>query len=157
MSSAQAAAATLPPKHVCFLACGQEFAVPIAEVLETTPLRPLTRIFHTQPVIAGVMSLRGEIVAVLDLGVLLGLGPTDIASAVVLVRSGVKRAGFLAERLTEVRELAPTAIDKVPQSVPDSESVFLRGVVSLAHGPLLLLDLEQIFADERIRRYERRA
>ena len=145
------------PKHVCFLAHGQEFAAPVDAVSETTPLRPLTRVFHTEPFIAGVMSLRGEIVAVLDLGLFLGLGPTDLASGVVLVRSGRKRAGLLAERMSEVRELSDDAIGPVPQLVPDEQAPFFRGVASLPHGPVVVLDVERIFADERVRRYERRA
>jgi purine-binding chemotaxis protein CheW len=144
-------------KHVCFLAHGQEFAAPVDAVLETTPLRPLTRVFHVEPFIAGVMSLRGEIVAVVDLGLFLGLGATDLASGVVLVRSGRRRAGLLAERLSEVRELAEDAIGPVPQLIPDEQAPFFRGVASLPHGPVVVLDLERIFADERVRRYERRA
>ena len=147
----------MSPKHVCFLAHGQEFAAPVDAVSETTPLRPLTRVFHTEPFIAGVMSLRGEIVAVLDLGLFLGLGPTDLASGVVLVRSGRKRAGLLAERMSEVRELGDDQIGPVPQLIPDEQTPFFRGVVSLPHGPVVILDVERIFADERVRRYERRA
>jgi len=144
----------LPTKHVCFLAHGQEFAAPVADVLETTPLRPLTRVFHAEPFLAGVMSLRGEIVCVLDLGIFVGLGPTTMASNVVLVRLGARRAGLLAERLSEVRELDPRLLGPVPQAISDEQAPFFQGVISLDHGPVILLDLERIFADERLRRYE---
>jgi purine-binding chemotaxis protein CheW len=152
-----ASALALPTrKHVCFVACGQEFAAPVEGVLETTPLRPLSRVFHAEPFVAGVMSLRGEIVAVLDLGLLVGFGPTDLATGIVLAQSGRKRAGLLAERLSEVRELDPTKVGPVPQVISDEQAPFFRGVVSLAHGPVLLLDLDRVFADQRLRRYERR-
>ena len=91
----------MSPKHVCFLAHGQEFAAPVDAVLETTPLRPLTRVFHVEPFVAGVMSLRGEIVAVIDLGLFLGLGPTELASGVVLVRSGRVRSGWCSNTCSD--------------------------------------------------------
>jgi purine-binding chemotaxis protein CheW len=143
-------------KHVCFVAREQEFAVPIAGVVETSPLRPLSRIFHAEPLLAGVMSLRGEIVAVLDLAVFLGLGSTDLAAGIVVVAVGEKRAGVLAERMSEVRDIDPATLRPVPQTIKDEQAPFFEGVVSLETGPVLLLNLAAIFADERLRRYDRR-
>jgi chemotaxis signal transduction protein len=156
VASPRTGAASLLHKHVCFVAHGQEFAVPIAGVVETTPLRPLTRVFHAPPLLAGVMSLRGEIVAVLDLGLFLGLGPTDLAGGVVLVRRGAQRVGLLAERLGEVREIDPQGVRPTPQSVPDEQARFFVGVASLAQAAVVVLDLDKLFADERLQTYQRR-
>src|SRR5688500_4391937 len=58
---------------VCFELRGQELALPIADVRETLPVQPITRVILTPPCLAGVFSLRGDIVPAVDLGILLGL------------------------------------------------------------------------------------
>ncbi|HUH04251.1 MAG TPA: chemotaxis protein CheW, partial [Kofleriaceae bacterium] len=61
-------------KLVCFFLAGQEYAAPITEVKETMLLRPITRVFLTPPWLAGIINLRGDVVAVIDLARLLGQG-----------------------------------------------------------------------------------
>ena len=67
-----------PLRLVCFDLRGQELALPIGDVRETLPVQPITRVFLTPACLAGVFSLRGDIVPVIDLGVLLGLPQTVI-------------------------------------------------------------------------------
>src|SRR5215470_847825 len=105
---------------VSFDVRGQRLGCPIAQVKETIVVRPITRVFLTPPWVAGIINLRGDIVAVLDLAVLLGLGPTlpQPETRIVIVRSGAGGpreaspsggrsplivAGVLVDRLTEAR------------------------------------------------------
>src|SRR5262245_53808328 len=76
-----------PLRLVCFELRAQELALPIADVRETLPVPPITRVFLVPPCLAGVFSLRGVIVPVIDLGVLLGVGATAVGddSKVVVV------------------------------------------------------------------------
>ncbi len=62
-----------PEKLVCFELAGQAFGLPIRSVKETLPMRPLTRVLLVSPIVAGLMNLRGEVVAVLDLAQMIGL------------------------------------------------------------------------------------
>src|SRR5205085_1586047 len=55
-------------RQVCFHLAGQEFGLPIDEVKETIEPRPITRIFLVPDFIAGLINLRGDVLAVLDLG-----------------------------------------------------------------------------------------
>src|ERR1043165_1986110 len=96
-----------PLRLVCFELRGQVPALPIEEVRETLPIQPITRVVLTPPCLAGVFSLRGDIVPAIDLGVLLGLAPTEIHddSRIVVIDSQHGPAGIVVDRLRDLRML----------------------------------------------------
>ena len=114
--------------------------------------------FHTPDFIVGLASLRGEILAVLDLARLVGLPPTSLEhdTHILVVECGGKRAGLLADRLSEVRDVEPGTIAPPPPTIDPAAAAFLRGVVSLEEAPLAVIDLDRLFASEELRRYERK-
>src|SRR6185295_10660376 len=103
----EAGPGTAPLRLVCFALGTQELALPIADVRETVPLQPITRVFLTPSCVAGVFSLRGEIVTALDLGVLLGLAPRPVEddSRIVVMETPAGTAGIVADRLCDLRTL----------------------------------------------------
>ena len=98
-----------PLRLVCFELRAQELALPIADVRETLPVPPITRVFLTPPCLAGVFSLRGDIVPVIDLGVLLGLPATAVGddSKIVVVDYAAGVAGIVVDRLRDLRTVEP--------------------------------------------------
>src|ERR1041385_2095050 len=94
-----------PLKLVCFKLGDQELGFPIAEVRETLPLQPITRVFLTPACIAGVFSLRGEIVTALDLAVLLGIPGSQVGddSRIVVIENAAGTAGIVADKLCDLR------------------------------------------------------
>src|SRR5258706_5938365 len=96
-----------PLRLVCFELRGQELALPIEDVRETLPIQPITRVVLTPPCLAGVFSLRGDIVPAIDLGVLLGLARTEVGddSRIVVVGSKVGSVGIVVDRLRDLRTL----------------------------------------------------
>src|SRR5215510_3705793 len=96
-----------PLRLVCFELRGQELALPIAEVRETLPMQPITRVVLTPPCLAGVFSLRGDIVPAIDLAVLLGLPRTEVTdgSRIVVLDRAEGMAGIVVERLRDLRTI----------------------------------------------------
>lgn len=145
-------------KLVCFLLHGQEYAADITDVVETLVVRPITRVILTPPWIAGIMNLRGDVVAVLDLARLLGMPPTLVTddSRVLLARHQGRRAGVLVDRLAELRALDLQKIEPPPVTLPAEVATFLRGVVTIpgtATGAevVRVLDLPALFESDRLR------
>ncbi len=142
-------------KHVCFFVSDRELAAPIDEVRETVELRPITRLFHTPRSVAGIASLRGEILPVLDPGVLLGLaacarGPAArivIVAAPPLEGTRTPRvAGLLVDRLGPIRDLDPEQMSPPPPTLPLALASMLRGVVPLPERPVAVLDLDRLLS-----------
>ena len=152
-----------PPKLVCFALGEQIFALPIDAVQEAVELRPITPVFLVPPFIRGIMNLRGEVVAVIDLLLLLGLETQQISDhgRVVIVRDGTQRrdqrtAGLVADNLCSVLEPTADQIQPPPATLPPRVTSHLRGLVSTPDRPIMLLDLERLFGSELITPYRGR-
>jgi len=133
-------------KLVCFFLGDRELAAPIDHVRETVDLRPITPVFRTPAAIAGITSLRGEILAVLDPAVLLGLPPCsrDPSARIVIVEPDERAAGLLVDALGSIRDVSSEQIGPVPPNVPPEIASMLRGVVSLPERPIGILDLPRL-------------
>jgi purine-binding chemotaxis protein CheW len=139
---------------VCFELRGQELALPIGDVRETLPLQPITHLFLTPPALAGVFSLRGEIVPALDLGVLLGLQRTEVGddSRIVVVETAAGTAGIVVDRLRDLRILTgETELEPPPASLPPEIAALVRGITSTPTGSVRVLDVSAILSAEPLR------
>jgi purine-binding chemotaxis protein CheW len=161
-------------KLLCFHACGQDFGLPIAAVKETIPERPLTRLFLVPPFVAGLINLRGEVVAVLDLGALLGL-PAEARRRretrnIVILRgtelpgaraarhaAGRAAAGLLVDGLDGVRDLGDDERQPPPSTLAAEPAAYLDGVAAVGEPPrpLMLLAPERILGSPRLAPYRR--
>lgn len=137
---------------VCFELRGQELALPIGDVRETLPIQPVTRVFLTPPALAGVFSLRGEIVAVIDLGVLLGLPRTEVGdeSKIVVVEHEAGTAGIIVDRLRDLRTI-DGALDDPPANIAPEVASLLQGVAATSSGTVRVLDARAVLTCETLR------
>jgi purine-binding chemotaxis protein CheW len=137
---------------VCFELRGQELALPIGDVRETLPVQPVTRVFLSPACLAGVFSLRGEIVPVIDLGVLLGLARTDVGedSKIVVVEHAAGTAGVIVDRLRDLRTL-DQALEPAPTNLPAEIAGLLLGIAATSTGTVRVLDARAVLTAEPLR------
>lgn len=168
-------------KFICFQVRGQEMAVPITAVKETIEAPRLTPLPLCPPFVAGLANLRGDVVAVLDLGELL-LGPRltpppapHDRPRVVLLRMPDGHGtlcGLLVDRLTAARKLPRRALHPPPPALKDAagllcavahlddreaRSAALSDRRDAADGPraLLVLDPDRIPGCDKLRPFRR--
>ncbi len=120
--------------------------------IETRHVRAVVRVSDVTPLpgapsfLVGVLNLRGDILALLDLRTFFGVGataPTDLARVFVL---GGDRAefGLLADTALEVRTLRTDEILDPPPSVAGVGRAYLKGVTKEA---LIVLDGAALLKD----------
>jgi purine-binding chemotaxis protein CheW len=117
----------------------ERYAIELAEVSEALPYVRCTRPPGSPPQFRGVMNLRGELRAVLDLAVLLAIfenGSRDSGFVLMLRRPG-REIGLKVDSVEELRELRLEEL-----SVPARGS-YVKGIAS---GALMLLDVEAVLA-----------
>jgi purine-binding chemotaxis protein CheW len=141
-----------PLRLVCFELRAQELALPIACVRETLPVPPITRVFLVPACLAGVFSLRGDIVPVIDLGVLLGLPATQIAadSKIVVVDHAAGVAGIVVDRLRDLRTVE-AALEPPPVNLAAEVAGLLAGVLATPTGSVRVLDARAVLTAEPLR------
>jgi chemotaxis signal transduction protein len=141
-----------PLRLVCFELRAQELALPIADVRETLPVPPITRVFLVPPCLAGVFSLRGDIVPVVDLGILLGL-PATVAgddSKIVVIDHAAGVVGIVVDRLRDLRTV-DGPLDPPPMNLAAEVAALLLGVVATPTGSVRVLDARAVVTVEPLR------
>lgn len=141
-----------PLRLVCFELRGQELALPIGDVRETLPVPPITRVFLVPPCLAGVFSLRGDIVPVVDLGILLGLPATQAGddSRIVVVDHAAGVVGIVVDRLRDLRTV-DEPLDPPPVNLAAEVAPLLVGVIATSTGSVRVLDARAVLTAEPLR------
>ena len=126
--------------------------MPIGDVRETLPILPITRVVLTPSCLAGVFSLRGDIVPAIDLGVLIGLRRTEVGddSRIVVVDHEGATIGIVVDRLRELRTL-DQPLEPPPPNLAAEISQMLAGVAVTSSGIVRVLDAHSIINAEPLR------
>jgi purine-binding chemotaxis protein CheW len=122
------------------------YALELGSAIGVLAARGLTGVPSVPPHIAGVLNVRGDIITVLDLGAILGLGASAAAQTdrvrVVLVETPRARVGLLVDAVTDIRHLSLDRLER-----PLSDRLFVRGIVD---AQIVLLDLERLLAEQHL-------
>ena len=129
---------------------GVLYGLPLEDVQEVIGMRALTRVFHAPAAVAGVTSLRGEVLPVLDLAVLLGHPPggagatADARIVVVREKAGKKRrAGLRVDALGPLREVPDDGLAPPPSTLSSAAAELVVGVIPDA-PPCSVLSLKSV-------------
>lgn len=156
----QRAATIAPTEWLSFAVAQEDFALPLSMVQEICLLDAVTAVPRTRPQTLGIMSLRGEVVPVVDLAAILGFGHSrpedrpknsDRAARGVLLSDGL---GFLALHVRSVQgvvRLLPQDVVPRPFGLAAQHPELItalgrtaRGTVTLLDGGALLRHLERL-------------
>jgi purine-binding chemotaxis protein CheW len=134
----RSASAGLPV--LIFTLAQERYAIELQEVAETLPFAHCTPVPGAPPQFRGVINLRGELRAVLDLGRLLRVSEDgDKDSGFVLVlRRPEREIGLKVDSIEEVREIRPEELSV------SGQGKYTQGIAS---GTLMLLSVEAVLAE----------
>lgn len=120
----------------------EEYALPITQVQEIIRYAEPTGVAAAIPWIRGVISLRGKIVPVCDLGTRLGIC-TEPASAakIVIVETDAGTAGVIVDEVEEVLTVAGEQLESVPGAGAD-----IAAIAKVGDRLIILLDPESLFS-----------
>jgi purine-binding chemotaxis protein CheW len=136
---ARARAAAKPPEKrddakalsvLAFSLAGESYGVEIAYVREVCQLKNLTPLPGLPPSVAGVMNLRGRILAIFDLRRFFELpasGITELNRVIVLEKDG-DELGLLADAIDGVREVAASELREGQSARSGGKENFLKGI-----------------------------
>jgi chemotaxis signal transduction protein len=129
-------------RHVLFRAGGERFALPLESVTVVVPPAPtFARVPRTGPPVLGAMSLRGRVVAVVEMAPLLGLPGRALGDGEgqVLVLDRERRAlGFLVDEVLGVELVGPS--DRPGDGLP------VKGLSAVRGSPVAILDPDALAA-----------
>lgn len=143
-----------PSRWVCFVVAGQEYGLPIERVQEVLRDAVIEPVPGTQPVVLGVVNLRGCVVTVLDLRTRLGLAagqpPASPADRRIIVLDlGGELFGLAVDAVAEVLKLADAAIKPAPPVGSADGSARPAGMVSRDGRLLTLIEPDSLVQELR--------
>jgi purine-binding chemotaxis protein CheW len=134
---------------LCFQVAAEEFAIDIRRVWEIIRPRPVTELPRVPGFVSGIISLRGQIVPIIDLRARLGFPPAEeplpAAKMVVATYEG-RPVGMTVDAVSQKVRVPASGMDATPSMLGAQESGFLRGVYR-HHGRLFaVLDADAVLA-----------
>jgi purine-binding chemotaxis protein CheW len=115
-------------------------------VKEISKTVEITRVPRASDLIIGIVSLRGTILPILNLGRKLGLQetPLDRQTRIVVVSSESGLVGLLVDAVTGVFKMSESEIKPPPVALSDVEIKYIKGVGRYKERLIVFMDLAQI-------------
>lgn len=127
------------------------FGIEVRTVQEVIRPLLLTPVPLADDAVAGLLNLRGQIVAVIDLRRQLGLPariPTSTAMLMV-IRNGANTVCLLVDEAGDVLDAPPDLYEPVPASLRSEARCYLAGVYKLPQRLLHVLALEAVLSGQK--------
>ena len=135
---------------VAFKVGREDFGVDVKKVEGVISMVDITRMPRAPQFVEGIINLRGQIVAVVDLANRLGIESTErgAATRIVVVEAQDVKVGLVVES-PEVLNINQEDIEASPMlATSDVNASFIMGVVKLGDRLLILLDVDRVLSDE---------
>lgn len=146
---------------VVFRLEAQGYAIPVEAILQIIEMVAITPLPQVNPVVKGIINLRGEAVPVLSLRRYLGMAelPLQLHTPIILVRNGEADAtptpwhkvGLIVDEVTDVISIRAGAITSMPGILPEGlrQAPIVEGLVHTAYETIILLDVAQLFTQDQ--------
>lgn len=133
---------------VTFRLADRDYAIELGHVRRIIPLIEITPVPGAPDVFAGVINLRGEILAVIDLGRLLGAaaGRRTVPTHVLVLGGERNEFGLLADAVGEVMALRTDDV----LELPGNTGIDRAGLRGLTESGLIVLDGDALLRDDRL-------
>jgi chemotaxis-related protein WspB len=144
-----------------FTAAGEHYALDVSGVIELVPRVELRAIPHAPAFLAGLLGYRGEVVPVIDLGLLLGSSPCAdrLSTRIILVKSapGGQNRGYgtrdadrgperllalIAEKVSDLIEVAAEQVVPAPVHLP--QAPYLDAIARTDRGFVPMIAVEKL-------------
>jgi purine-binding chemotaxis protein CheW len=136
---------------VLFALDEQRFALALSSIERAVRVVDVTPLPKAPSTVLGIVNVRGDVVPVYDLRRRFGLAERDInlADQLIIARTSRQKVALLVDSVNGVLEVSEEAIASAEKILPEME--YVRGVVKLPDGLVLIHDLDRFLSPEEER------
>lgn len=135
---------------VTFRLGNDEYGVDIMRVQEIILIGSITRMPHVGTHVRGLINLRGHVIPVFDLRKRFGLGDAERTEEcrIAVLNVTKKTIGIMVDAVDQVLRLSPDQVEWGSGGMTGADRKYVAGFVKLEKKLLILLNVEQLAAEE---------
>jgi purine-binding chemotaxis protein CheW len=133
------------------------FGIPIDQIIEVIEGYDVTSLYKMPPILRGLLNLRGQVLACVDISTELGFPPRTLEERnqfVVLQGDGAVLA-LCIDRVNGIRRVNPEAVQNADTVLTGGMTRYAEGVVEQEDGTLFLLSVPAVFDSPQLQRCRR--
>jgi purine-binding chemotaxis protein CheW len=139
-------------KFAIFKIGNEIFGIGIERVVEILKVQKISMIPGLPEFLSGVMSVRGNIIPIMDLRLRFGLQPSGKKERIIIVRYGKEKIGFLIDDIKEILPLSSGEIIIPPSIFKGFKTEYLTGLSKHGENIIILLNIDNLLtSEEKIR------
>uniref|UniRef100_A0A7C5V4L4 Chemotaxis protein CheW n=1 Tax=Caldicellulosiruptor owensensis TaxID=55205 RepID=A0A7C5V4L4_9FIRM len=137
---------------VIFKLGNEEYGVDIMQVKEIIKMTNITKIPQVPSFVEGIISLRGEILPIIDMRKKFGLpaGEKTRQTRILVINLDNVTIGGIVDEVTEVLRLPNDAITPPPPVIRGINTEYLQGVGQINGRIIILLDMSKILTSNEV-------
>jgi purine-binding chemotaxis protein CheW len=135
-------------KFAVFNIADETFGVAIDRVVEIIKPQKIFSVPGLPGFVAGVMSVRGAVIPLIDLRKRFGKEPSGKKERIVIVRTGQEKLGFLVDGMKEIMPFSPEEMMRPPSIFKGFKTEYLTGLGKKNDTIVILLDIDSLLTSE---------
>ncbi|MBR3731447.1 MAG: purine-binding chemotaxis protein CheW [Spirochaetales bacterium] len=141
---------------VTFKISNETYAIDIMEVNEIVKLTEITPIPNAPDFVDGIITLRGQIIPIVDLNKRFSFAPRvyteedELFRAIVIIRVQDMTIGILIDQVNRVIPVNRDQIQPPPQMISGIGAEFISGVVKQNDNLFVILDIQKLFSKKEL-------
>lgn len=143
-------------KYLTFALGHEEYGLEILKVREIIGYMEITAVPRTPAYVKGVINLRGQVIAVVDLRTKFGMEAAQKTEQtcviVVEIRNGDRKlsTSIIVDHVSEVLDIGGENIEDAPSFGASVDIDFILGIAKVGQSVKILLDIDKVLGDEAI-------
>jgi purine-binding chemotaxis protein CheW len=135
---------------ILFDLAGATYGVRSAEIQQLEMIGAVTPVPNAPPYVDGVVSVRGQVIPVVNLRSRFGFPrvPFDLRSRLLVVRRDGRTVGFAVDSAREFARIGADAIQPPPEGISGLNGRYLEGMAHLGERLVLILDMTDLFSPD---------
>lgn len=122
---------------------GERYCIPLEAVTKIERVPPIIPVPRTPSFVRGIASLRGEIVAVIDLAAVIGGEPTTTtAHGLLVLADGARRVGILSDALPDYFRVGVSGL--LPAPTGRAGDALIANAIERKEGTVAVLDVKKL-------------
>lgn len=138
---------------VVFGLADEYYGMDIAKVEGIIKMQTITSVAKAPDYVEGVVTLRGEVLPVIDLRELFAVDAAEetLETRIIVVDMGAKKVGLIVDSVTEVMHISEEAIEPPSPIVASAETAFIKGIAKIEDKLIILVNLDVVFSPKQLK------